>query len=266
MKIVRTLSASLNLAKPCGLTIGNFDGMHLGHQAVLKRLKEICENENKFSCVLTFDNNPSEVLRPDHPKLQLCSLSHKMHLLEQAGIDILVLLTFTKEFSEQSADVFLQKLHTLLSFSDLVLGYDAALGHNREGDRARVGLLAQSLGFNLEYIEQLYFQNIALSSSAVRNLILNGEIVQAEKLLGRKYSLCGYAIQCEVQTNATILTLDLSGLCLPPAGRYAVNLLYNKKIFRAEIHLLAALKHTKVVIAGKHPEIENKYIELIFLV
>lgn len=266
MKIVRTLSASLNLAKPCGLTIGNFDGMHLGHQAVLRRLKEICENENKFSCVLTFDNNPSEVLRPDHPKRQLCSLSHKMHLLEQAGIDILVLLTFTKEFSEQSVDVFLQKLHTLLSFSDLVLGYDAALGHNREGDRARVGLLAQSLGFNLEYIEQLYFQNIALSSSAVRNLILSGEIAQAEKLLGRKYSIYIPVMLCDVQANATILTLDLSGLCLPPEGRYAVNLLYNKKTFITEIYLLTTLKHIKVAISGKHPEIDNKCIELIFSV
>lgn len=265
MKIIRTLSTTVSRFKQAVLTIGNFDGVHRGHQAVLNRVKEISRNSDQLSCVFTFDNDPSEVLHPGNRKSRLCSLDHKIHLLEQAGIDLLLLLSFTPEFSQQSAEDFLLKLHTALPFSSLVLGYDAALGRNREGDRERVGACAQSLGFNLEYIDQFYYEGIAVSSTVLRRVILQGDLDQAEKLLSRKYSIYGRALLCQdVQGNHTAISLNISGLCLPPSGIYPINLLYDKKLLKGEAHLGTSQESLRVIIFGKHLELASQYVEVIF--
>src|SRR5437870_1942743 len=134
MKVIPSLNEANGFPHPVILTIGNFDGVHLGHQAVLNAVKEKAKIEQLPSAVITFENHPSTILRPNHPFLSLTSLPHKLKLFEKLGIDLVVVLRFTLNFSEQSAETFLHTVHQNLPFRELILGYDAKFGHDRQGN------------------------------------------------------------------------------------------------------------------------------------
>ena len=211
------------------ITIGNFDGVHLGHQTVISRVIEVAKKHRTMSCAITFQNHPLQVLQPNRQISTICTLKHKIHLLEQMGIDTLVLLKFTKKFSEQSPEVFLNQLMNNLHFSHLILGHDATIGKDREGDRRKVEELSQTMQFEVEYLKPYSLEGTIVSSSKVRNLILDGNLPEAEKLLGRKYSIYSTVIKGRGDGNKlgySTINLDVENLCLPPLGVYAAQLLH----------------------------------------
>jgi riboflavin kinase / FMN adenylyltransferase len=222
----------IQLPKPVILTIGNFDGMHLGHQALLHHLVNTAKKQQAASAVLTFSNHPSKVLNPTNPTPLLCKIEHKMAMLEQAGIDLALLLPFTKEFSEQSADVFLKTVRHSLPFQTLILGSDAHIGKNREGNRSNVTKLAETLGFAIEYFPDIEKNGQRISSSLIRACIRQGHLKEAETLLGRPFSIYGEVIKGR-GTGTTLgfptANLDVEDLCLPPLGVYAVRLFIDNK-------------------------------------
>lgn len=183
MKIINTLTTPVKIANPVVLSIGNFDGVHLGHRAVLSHMDRIACTHNTQRAVVTFSNHPSEVLRPSNPTLRLCSPEHKMHLLECAKVDFLISLPFTKELSQQSAHKFLQDVFNCIPFSHLVLGYDATFGKDKQGDRTMVQQIAKTLQFNVEYIEPMMLDGLPVSSSAIRACIKQGNFAQVSKML-----------------------------------------------------------------------------------
>lgn len=226
MKIIYNLTEPIDATAPVILTIGNFDGVHHGHQLVLNRVLQIAHAERRKSAVITFSNHPSEVLRPGQPVRRLCTIPHKIRLLEQAGIDILIMPPFTKEFSQQTAGEFLQRVRAVLPFSHLILGYDATIGRDKEGDRMQVQQLAEMLKFQLEYLESWMSEGIPVSSTAIRAAIQKGDLAHAEKLLGRKYSIYGPAIRSPKRKSPqgySTIQIDVTGLCLPPEGDYVVS-------------------------------------------
>ena len=183
--------------KPVALTIGNFDGVHKGHQAVLNRVKELAIQENEHSIVLTFLNHPSRVLRPEVNLAMLCTQKHKIKLLKEQNIDATLLIEFTHEFSQQTAEQFLENLYSHFPFKHLVLGHDAVIGKDRQGDPNHIKDLAKQLNFQLEYIPPYISDKTIISSSIVREKIRKGELADAEKLLGRKYSIYSSVISGE---------------------------------------------------------------------
>lgn len=239
VKIVRDLT-SIKAAKPVVLSIGNFDGMHLGHKAVLEAAKKVAEEKNEKLAVITFSNHPSEVLRPHDKTALICTPEQRIRLLEQSGVDFLLLLQFTKEFSEQSPEAFLNKIYATIPFSDLVLGHDATLGKNREGDKDRVITHMKQHGVNVHYVEPLQIEGVVVSSSKIRKLIQSGELTAAEKLLGRKYSIYASVVKGKgvgSPLGYPTANIAVEGLCLPPLGVYAVKLFYEGKSFQGVANL-----------------------------
>jgi riboflavin kinase/FMN adenylyltransferase len=182
MIVVDEISKIPPLPLPCGLTIGSFDGVHIGHQAILQRLKQ-----HGTSAVLTFRNHPSHVLTQKTPTPPLYTLEQKLSLLEEAGVDLVILLSFTPALAEQSFDQFLNTLRATYPFTYLVLGKGASFGKNRQGDEAHVRALGQQLGFTVEYLEKTTFQGSAVSSGRIRTALEHGDLTLASHLLGRPY-------------------------------------------------------------------------------
>ena len=238
MKVIRDLNHFDCKDKTAVVTIGNFDGMHEGHKAVLKRLCEYTD-ASKLSVVLTFSNHPSSVLHPERPTLLLCTEAHKIRIMESLGVDLLIILPFDKKFSEQSAKEFLHLLKERLHFRHMILGHDARFGLGRDGNPEHVQLLSTQMDFTVEYVKQVYQEGGApISSSALRQLIQKGKIQKAKSLLGRKYSIA--SVVCKgngfgKELGYPTANLNVSGLCLPPLGIYAVSVMIDneKKLFGA---------------------------------
>ena len=175
---------SFDLSKKIALTIGSFDGVHLGHLALFKRLREKV-GEKGITAVFTFKNHPSTLLSGRPPVKLLTTPEEKLHLLKQAGIDLVILVEFTPEFMAQPFDLFLKNLKSHLPFSFLVLGEGAAFGKNKQGDKAHVSQLAKELKCEVEYLQKTTLNGQPISSGTIRKLIAEGNLALASSLLGR---------------------------------------------------------------------------------
>lgn len=231
MQTVKSLEEAHALkCLPVILTIGNFEGVHLGHQALLKQVVDIAKSQKKTPAIITFSNHPSEVLRPTQPTPLLCTTEHKLKLFEEAHIGLVVLLPFTKEFSQQSAEEFLLRVQKAVPFTDLILGSDAHIGKDREGNPKTIAALAQKLGFTLDYFPDFNLEGQRISSSRIRECIQQGRLTDAAKLLGRPYSIYGIVLKGTgrgAPLGFPTANISVDKLCLPPQGVYAVRLRSN---------------------------------------
>lgn len=239
MKILYDLETPLQSEKPIALTIGNFDGFHLGHQFVIDKLLQEAKKQNNQTAVITFDSHPSQVLRPEKSILQIMTLNQKIALLKQTGIDYLFLLKFTKEFSQQTPEAFLQKLQSIIPFDTLILGHDAAIGKDREGNHKRVAEYAKN-HFTLITLEPHHVAQTTISSSLIRQLIQKGALSEVAQFLGRPYSIQGIVIRGQGKGKVLgfpTANLEVEGLCLPPLGVYAVQVKHQDKLYKAIANL-----------------------------
>lgn len=248
------------------LTIGNFDGVHLGHRAILDRAQE----RGGSVVVYTFSNHPAEVLRSlSIPKLS--TLPHRMKLLKEAGVETTYLTPFTLPFSRQTAREFLTDLHRSTPFSHLVLGYDAVIGCDRVSDLAPLG---KELGFSVEYLDPAKIDGQIVSSSTIRAAIQNGELEWASRLLGRPYSILATVEQGAGKGGVLgfpTANLAVQELALPPFGVYAVEALFEGEYFPAIANLgKAPTLHQdrppllEVHLIGREQHLYGKELEVVF--
>ncbi len=178
------------------VTSGTFDGVHRGHQKVLSRLKETADRNSGQTVVLTFWPHPRLVLHPEDQSLKLLnSFEEKAELLRQQGIQHLVRIPFTREFSQLSSSEFVRRiLVDTLGTRKLVIGYDHHFGKNREGSFEQLRLTSSEYGFEVEEIPAEDIDHITVSSSAIRKALESGDVTTAMHLLGRPYSLSGLVI------------------------------------------------------------------------
>lgn len=274
MQIAYSLEDVPASTKSFALTIGSYDGLHLGHQAVLEHLVKTAKRSGLKSAVLTFSNHPSTVLRPTNPTPLICSQEHKLKLFEKASIDMVILLPFTKEFSQQTADQFLRKVSHAVPFETLILGSDAHIGKNREGDQTVVTELAEHLGFSVEYFPDLLTDGRRISSNLIREALRQGDLKHAEDLLGRPYSIYS-KVQKGNGKGATIgfptANLDVAGLCLPPLGVYAVSLLEGVRCYPgvANLGVAPTMKEISEPVLEVHlfdqsSDLYGKSVEVLF--
>lgn len=186
MKIMREEAACLHALKPLVMTIGNFDGVHLGHVALLERVKNVALQQGTDALVVTFSTHPAELLRPEIPLNKLTSEPQKYALIGERGIDYLLILDFSPAFAAQTVEQFFTSLLKKIPISHCILGYDAVLGRGREGHKEEVQRVAKQLGFTVEYLSPVLIEGVPVSSSLIRQLLESGHIAEAEKLLGRK--------------------------------------------------------------------------------
>ena len=179
------------------VTIGTFDGVHLGHREVISELKRISALSDGHSVVFTFDPHPRIVLAPQEDSLRLLSTTEeKINLMEEIGVDHLVIYPFTKEFSKLSYNEFITNiLVDRMNISSLVVGYDHRFGQGRKGDFNSLALLSESLNFNVEQLSQLLVENKVVSSTKIRLALQSGDIIKANHFLGYRYTLTGKVIE-----------------------------------------------------------------------
>lgn len=162
--------------EPVALTIGMFDGVHLGHQMLLKRLKET----GKKTAVLTFANHPLSFFFPDRPLLPITTHEQKKRLLEHFGVDLLITIRFDAAFASITYDQLLNSI----PLTHLILGKGAAFGKNREGTEEKVRAWAENKAVRVEYLPKLTFNHEPVSSSAIRKALLSNDRLKAQELLG----------------------------------------------------------------------------------
>lgn len=207
------LSAIPSRTPPLGLTIGTFDGVHLGHHHLIHSLRMQLQSRGT-TAVLTFKNHPSHVL-PNRPAaLLLCTPAHKVKLLAEAGVNLLILEEFDAELSMMPYDDFIKYLRSRYPFTHLVLGEDARFGKERLGTKEKIEELGKEEGFQASYIPPLHIEGTIVSSKRIRSCIAAGKLKEASQLLGRPYSIL-------TSFSPATLTAVLPELCLPSPGIYS---------------------------------------------
>lgn len=206
-------------------TIGNFDGLHLGHMSLLKSLKQAASEKGEKSLVITYANSPLSVLKPDIPEKLLITLDQKIHLLSEFHIDYLLLLTFTKSFSEQPYDLFLSHLLEKLPIRQFVFGYDTTLGKDKTGNKTAILEFCEKNKTPARYIEPFLIDGEIISSRKIRSYLEIGDLANVMKGLGRPFTILNI-ITKGAGRGRTIgfptANLNVGNLCTPPFGVYAV--------------------------------------------
>ncbi|HZP25538.1 MAG TPA: bifunctional riboflavin kinase/FAD synthetase [Dehalococcoidia bacterium] len=177
--------------RTCAVTIGKFDGVHRGHQHLIRAFLAAARERDLASVVITLHPNPLTVLRPGLPITYLCSLDERLALLRALGPDRVGMLSFTSELSQLTAREFVELLMQELSMRMLFIGPDLTLGRSREGTPEVLRALGEELGFELVVADVLAEDGTKVGSSAVRQALAAGEMERAADLLGRTYSLSG---------------------------------------------------------------------------
>lgn len=195
MKIIRALDEiNEKLSNPV-VTIGNFDGVHLGHREIFRQVKNSANLLGGVSVVITFVPHPLKVLAPHGSFRLITTYAEKEALIEASGVDYLVTIPFSKEFAAISAEAFVRDiLVQRIGMKKLIIGYDYAFGRNREGDVKLLRRLGCELDFSVEMLEQIGNGETVFSSSAVRTLIEDGEVEKVVPLLGRYFSVRGRVV------------------------------------------------------------------------
>ncbi|MBX6754118.1 MAG: bifunctional riboflavin kinase/FAD synthetase [Thermorudis peleae] len=194
------------------LTIGNFDGVHRGHQYLLERLVIAAREAQAASVALTFDPLPGEVLRPEAAPPRLCTTEQRVNVILSCGVDLVVVEPFTREFAQQEPEAFVDHL-CALGLAGFVVGDDFHFGHNRRGTPALLQQLSERYGFRLTVVSRIAADHTPLSSTAIRQAIAAGDVATAATLLGRPYVLSGTVV--EGRRRGRLLGFPTANLALP---------------------------------------------------
>ncbi len=243
MKIYHNLDdfTALNFAV---VTSGTFDGVHLGHQKILHRLKEVAEKNKGETVVITFWPHPRLVLKPDDASLKLLNtFEEKADLLKAEGIQHLIRIPFTREFSQITSlefirTVLVQKIGT----RKLVIGYDHRFGKNREGSFEQLVKDAPAYGFSVEEISRQDIDHVAVSSSNIRRALEEGDVSSAAHWLGRPYGLSGRVIKGDklgrmMGFPTANLDIDSHYKLVPAEGIYAVRVIYGEERLNGMLYI-----------------------------
>lgn len=230
---------------PCMVvTSGTFDGVHIGHQKILQRVTKLAKENHGKSVVITFWPHPRYVLGKNAGQLKLLSTwQEKEELLAAAGIDYLVKIPFTKEFSELSGDNFIKSvLVEAIGTRKLVIGYDHRFGKNREGSFEYLQENAGRYGFEVEEIPRQDIEHIGVSSSKIRQALLEGDVSMANEFLGYSYSLEGTVIKGDkIGTGLGYPTANLqvhdAAKLVPADGIYAVHVDYKNERYDGMLYI-----------------------------
>lgn len=223
MKIVHSILEIPHLEEPVSLTIGVYDGLHIGHQAILKRLHKESKKGGK-RVVLTFSNHPSTYLNPNSPAPLLTTFDHRLKLLEAYGVDLVIALPFDAMLANQAYEDFFKTLCKHLPINHLILGDDARFGKDRKGGPSQLEALNL---FTTTYLSKETCQKEPISSGTIRSYLEKGDLKKVKKMLGRPYSLRLPFDPLNVTQEDEIQYKWVTGaekVCLLPSAVYAVDI------------------------------------------
>ena len=232
------------------VTIGNFDGVHLGHQEIFKKIVRQAEETHKKSVVITFDPHPQKIMHPEkRPFFLLTPLQEKLNLIESCGVDAVILISFSTEFADVTAEDFVEGiLWKKLRLSKLFVGYDYAFGKGKAGNAQFLTKSGRRLGFQVEEIGVVETGGMIASSTNIRLSILAGNVGLAAEMLGRPYSVSGTVVKGYRRgTGMGYPTANIrSEKVIPATGVYAV------------VAELEGARHNGVINIGNNPTFGNE--------
>ncbi len=227
MDVIHGLEGIEDSASPTVLTIGNFDGIHLGHQRMLQRLRRRADAYAVPAVLLTFSPHPVEVLRPHHPHCLLQTLDQKVETLETLGfVDRVVVIPFTPEFSRMPAERFVdevlcRRFHPLR----IIVGFNFSFGRGGVGNPEMLEHFGEKRGFSVEIVAPVEVEGRVVSSSAIRRDLREGRVVSARTRLGRPYSVRGRVVRGDGRGRTLgfpTANVEIEGDCCLEKGVYAV--------------------------------------------
>ena len=256
MKIIQTIS-NFNSTEKTVVTIGTFDGIHVGHQKILKDLIEAAKKEGKKSVLLTFFPHPRMVLQKDVSIQLLNTIEEKSSLLEKMGLDYLIIHPFSKEFSRLTAldfvrDILVNQLNT----SRLIIGYDHHFGKNREGNIHQLREYSLLYDFKVEEIPAQDIDDVSVSSTKIRKALQEGNLKTANNYLGYNYMLNGTVINGKKlggKIGFPTANLDIKEAykLVPKTGVYVIKTTINNVLFSGMMNI-----GFRPTVSGKHQTIE----------
>ncbi len=194
MKIIKNFS-DYTEKTPLALSIGMFDGVHLGHQSIIKKLSSISKEKKLESAILTFWPHPRIIFNPNDDLKLLNSIEEKTYLLEKNNVQNLFLKAFDEDFRNLTGEEFVQQiLIEKLNVKHLIIGYDHTFGKNKSGDFNLLKKMSAEFGFEVEQVEAVDFHDKHISSTQIRNALSEGKIKEANEMLGYDYSISGTVI------------------------------------------------------------------------
>jgi len=243
MRIFKGIDHLFNFQKPV-VTSGTFDGVHKGHQKILRQVIESAQKNGGESVLLTYWPHPRLITQPQAPKIPLLTtLEEKLDLLEKIGLQNVILLTFDQQLANTASRDFVQQiLIDKINTHQLIIGYDHKFGKNREGSFEYLQSNAKNLGFQVEEIQREDIDNMAISSTSIRNAIKAGDIQKANELLGYQFTLSGTVVRGK-QIGRTLnfptanILLEDQQKIVPPIGVYAVQVYYEHTYYAAMLNI-----------------------------
>ncbi len=217
------------------LTIGTFDGVHIGHQKIIERLNQLKIPIEGKSAILTFFPHPRRLLHNNNELKMLTTIDEKIQLLEKFGLDHLIIEPFTKEFSQLTAEEFVKNvLIDHLKTKKLIIGYDHRFGKNREGDFEQLQKYSEIFDFGLEQIPVQDIDDVAVSSTKIRKALLDGDLIKANTYLGYNYLLTGEVVKGKglgrkIKFPTINIQVDKDHKLIPKTGVYIVKTSIDKK-------------------------------------
>jgi riboflavin kinase/FMN adenylyltransferase len=227
-----------NLTRPLihpVVTLGNFDGVHLGHQKIFERVKEEASKVYGEAVVITFEPHPLKVLSPEHFLPLLTPFRKKMMLIEKSGIETVLCIQFSLAFSEISPFEFIKHiLVEKIKVNKVIIGYNYRFGKKQGGDAQTLIQAGKLFHFEVEVVEALKIDQTIVSSSKIRDFIQKGKVEKASKLLGRDYPIIGKVVEGSRRGQSLgfpTANLEISDELYPKTGVYAVEVVWNHQVF-----------------------------------
>ena len=225
------------------VTIGNFDGVHLGHQILFSEVVSRAYQNKGTSVAVTFEPHPLKVVRPDIGLKLISTAEQKKELIALANIDALIILPFTREFANTPAETFVDEvLRKAIGVRDLVVGYDYAFGKSRQGDIPFLQAQGEAKGFSVSVVEPYYVEGMLASSTKIRELVGLGKMGYVKKLLGRYYQIRG-EVRMGQQRGGPLLGFPTANLAIadedlcPRLGVYVTQVIYDGKCYGGVLNI-----------------------------
>lgn len=225
MQVLSSIDSLSTIPGPLALAVGVFDGLHLGHQEVIRAAQEHAHQHNGTAVVVTFDPHPARVLRPEKAPQLLCGPRHQQRVLDRSGISCLLNCPFTTETASTPAHEFIRHLiQASLPLGCISVGYGWQFGHRREGNIHLLMELGQQFGFAVYGVPSVKIDGETVSSTRIREAVAAGDFERAEALLGRKHTVFGTVVEGQKlgrQLGFPTANVEVENEQLPPLGVYA---------------------------------------------
>ncbi|MGH7940984.1 MAG: bifunctional riboflavin kinase/FAD synthetase [Limisphaerales bacterium] len=241
MNIIRAARDLKTGRKPVCLAIGFFDGVHLGHQQIIRHTIADARQHDGVAMVLTFDKHPNAVVAPEKAPPLIYSLAQKLRAIESLGVEHTLLIEFDLPFSRQTGEAFIRGLSR--DFGDIhsiCVGADFVFGHKRGGNVVLLKFLGKELHFHVHGLSAVALDGQAVSSTRVREAIRAGNLDDANQMLGRPYAACGKVVQGDKRgrdLGFPTANLDVTGLVLPPNGVYSAITRVDRRLYRVALNI-----------------------------